>query len=426
MTTRAAALAGLQYFSDVRAIAAQVGVAVPGDAAIAARFAATDSIDLTALADDAVMLDDVIVTLGGAVDSAHDVRRGLATVWHGAAAEAADAAVGTHLRTASDVVDGVRTVSATVTAAATALGRVQGSKHRTLAMLQADNVAGQPMSTISAEDVAADPEPYRADIVGAVELFTRTMDVVDAAAAAILATLTDSFRALPAPHEIGPRASLRPGQRSGPRRDPRARRRTDIVVTPTAGGGRGRGGPDPDVVVAAISAGATIAGAAIAAASSVGTAATGGVGAVLTHLINAGSDLGDGPDGDDRAIVPIVPGRTEPEASVGEGSSRATDPIAPTAVVPVPVAPQPLLGVEPSSPTVRGFESETVPEVPAAVLSPDTDDRSPSTYTADPPSPGTAEAWGVPSVGPRQRDREQSRGRPDPDDGGGLALAGDR
>ncbi|GGF32363.1 hypothetical protein [Williamsia phyllosphaerae] len=411
MTTRAAALAGLQYFTDVRAIATQVGVVVPEDAVIAARFAATDSIDLAALAADAAMLDDVVVTLRGTADTAHDVRRGLTHVWHGDAADAADAAVGTHLRSARDVADGVRTVSATIAAAATALGRVQEEKHRTLAILRTDSIAGQSMSTISVEDIAADPEPCRADITAATELFTRTMDVVDAAAASILTALTESFRALPAPREIGP--PHRPGSthRSTPRRDPRARRRTDIVVTPTPGSGSGRGAPDTDVVVAAISAGATIAGAALAAASSVGTAVAGGVSAVMTHLIGA-----DAVDGDERAITPVVPRRAEPEAPATERPSRTTDPSEPTAVAPVPPAPQPPGGVEPSSPSVRLIEPEVVPPVPG-VRAPD---------ASDTPSPDPAEVLGVPSVGPRQRDREPSRGRPDPDDSGGLALAGDR
>lgn len=423
MTTRAAALAGLRYFADVRAIAAQVGVPVPEDAEITARFAATDSIDLAALAADAAVLDDVLVRLGGAVDTAHDVRRRLPHVWRGDAADAAAAAVGTHLRSARDVVDGIGTVSATVTAAATALGRVQEEKHRTLALLRTDSVAGQPMSTISTDALDTDPGPYRADIAAAIELFTRTMDVVDAAVAVILTALTESFRALPTPREVGPPHTLWATHRSTRRRDPRARRRTDVVVTPTAGTDPVLGRTDSDIVVAAISAGATIAGAALAAASSVGTAAVGGLVAVVTHLTDGEGAAGDGGE---RGITHIMPGRPEPDAPTTENPSRTTDPLAPTAVAPVPAAPQPPGGVEPSAPSVRRSEPEFVPEAPAVIAPSDDSELAPSPRTADPPSPDTAEARGVPSVGPRHRDRESPRGRPDPDDGGGLALAGDR
>ena len=303
MTTRAAALAGVRYFSDVRTVAAQVGVAVPDEAAVAARFAATDSIDLDALAGDAALLDAVIATMQGATDTAHDARRGLPHVWSGEAAETADAAVAAHLRAAHDVIDGIGTVSATVAAAAIALVRVQEEKHRTLAMLRTDRVAGQPMSTISVDDVDADPESCWAEITAAVELFTRTMDVVDDAVAVILTALTDSFAALPAPREVRAAANPESAHRSAQRRGDHTRRRTDVVVTPTAGADHRRGGSDADVVVAAVSAGASIVGAALAAAASVGTAAAAGVGAVLTHLMDADGDARVG-DNEDRTGDP--------------------------------------------------------------------------------------------------------------------------
>ncbi|MBJ7290655.1 hypothetical protein [Williamsia sp.] len=420
MTTRADALAGVRYFSDVRAIAAQVGVAVPDESAVAARFAATDSIDLDALAGDAALLDDVITTLHGATDTAHDARRGLPRVWSGAAAETADTAVATHLRAAQDVIDGIGTVSATVAAAAIALGRVQEEKHRTLAMLRTDRVAGQPMSTISVDDIDADPESCRAEITAAVELFTRTMDVVDDAVAVILTALTDSFVALPAPREVGPAVSPESAYRSVPRRDSHTSRRTDVVVTPTAGADHRRGGSDSDVVVAAISAGASIAGAALAAASSVGTAAAAGVGAVLTHLMDAAGDTRIDDNGD-HTVVPPGPPSASPVPAAPDPA--APDPAAPVHSAPVPAAPttsmqgpttQPSIGVEPSAPSVRRYEPEIVPEVPA--------EPAPSSSTAA----DDVAARNVPSVGPRRRDREPPRGRPDPDDGGGLALAGDR
>ena len=83
---------------------------------------------------------------------------------------AAARAVAAHLRAAQDVIDGIGTVSATVAAAAIALGRVQEEKHRTLSMLRTGRVAGQLMSTIGVDDVDVDvdPDSYRAEITAAV------------------------------------------------------------------------------------------------------------------------------------------------------------------------------------------------------------------------------------------------------------------
>ncbi len=427
MTSRAAAMSGLEYFRDVRGIARHAGVELPSDATIAARFSATDSIDVVALTADAGLLDDVLSGLTGAVETAHDVGVALPAVWQGRAADAASDEFAAHVRSVCGAIDQIRGVSRTIAAAAVALTRVQDEKHRALAALRNQSVGGHLIATITAEDIATDSDAVRADITAAVVLFHRTMDVVDASVSTILSALTESFCTLPAAHEVG-------SSSGGEMRNSGVQGRADMVSTPRVRPDHPRAQMDSDVVVAAISAGATIAGAALAAASTVGTAAASELGHVLNHLIDVSVDVADAPSRRDGTVeatgpihqsTPTVEHRSETrepsvDSVVGRHVGPDRIPSGPPEVDPVWTPRE-----EHVSPTEPGARSEPVRSHGDLDGVVGDDSRPASPPSVERPADEVA-ARGIVSSGQRSRAGAVLRARADPEDSGGLALAGGR
>lgn len=477
-TLRPAAMAGLRWFAVVRPIATAIGVAIPSDADLAARFEVTEGIDLSALVHDASALRSVITAATDATRSVDAVGDRIPAVWTGVASDAMGAALDRHVVRADDAIDQIRDVATTVEATAAALSRVLVAKYLSIAALATDLVAGRPMTSVTVVDAEENRDAIAADIAAKTALFGAAVDIADAAVGEILTVLAASFEGLAtrAPYPDG-LTVVAHGVRSHRPTSPPGGTRTDIAlaapaggavsrtVAPTgrAGGGRGDGARivGPDVTLAGVGHSATIGGvdpvplasalaqAAVASASAVGMAAAGGLGAVLNLAVEA---LGGAQDQGRSGLLPDASTRSGPTLSLnldldighdqdqdrdrdGGDSDHPRDTApdgpqprsAPRAVVPETVSPPAPPSPSPVPPT---------PPTPAPATPSDDDESREAPTPPGPPTRPEPTADPGSSAEPRVRpDRVEEpaadtsrppHGSPDPGDDGGLALAGDR
>ncbi|MCX6470539.1 MAG: hypothetical protein NTW76_14655 [Corynebacteriales bacterium] len=479
-TLRPAALAGLRWFAVVRPIATAIGVAVPSDADLAARFEVTEGIDLSALVHDASALRSVVTAATDATRSVDAVGDRIPAVWTGVASDAMGAALDRHVVRADDAIDQIRDVATTVEATAAALSRVLVAKYLSIAALATDLVAGRPMTSVTVADAEENRDAIAADIAAKTALFGAAVEVADAAVGEILTVLAASFEGLAtrAPYPDG-LTVVAQGVRSHRPTSPLGGTRTDIAlaapaggavsraVAPTGrtGGGRGDGARivEPDVAPAGVGHSATIGGvdpvplasalaqAAVASASAVGMAAAGGLGAVLNLAVEA---LGGAQDQGRGGLLPDASTRSGPTLSlnldlgldIGHDQDQGRDRDAGDSDHPRDTAPE---GPQPrSAPRAVVPETASPPAPPSPLpVSPTPPTPAPATPFVDEesreaPTPPDPLSRPEPTVGPgssaepRVRpDRVEEpaadtsrppRASPDPGDDGGLALAGDR
>ncbi|KQR97364.1 hypothetical protein ASG12_15600 [Williamsia sp. Leaf354] len=469
-TLRPAALAGLRWFAVVRPIATAVGVAIPADADLAARFDVTEGIDLSALVRDASSLRSAIAITDDSTRTVDTVGDRIPSVWTGVSSDAAGVALGRHVRRSGEAIEQMRDIAITVDATAAALSRVLVAKYLSIAAIATDLVAGRPMTSVTLADADENREVIAADIAAKTVLFGAAVDVADAAVGEILTVLAASFEGLAtrAPYPDGLTVVAQRARSHRPTPSPGATR-TDIAlaapaagavpraVAPTSGpgGGRGDGARVVEPIAPPARAGhaATIGGvdpvplasalaqAAVASASAVGMAAAGGVGAVLNLAVEAL----DGPHDQGRGgLLPDPSARSGPMLSLNleldlDGDRDPADPDRPRATTsddPQPMsAPRGVVPdtAPPPSPSPSPVPSDPPTPSPAA---PPVDEPRPT------PAPPVSPTRPEPAVGPGPEieprvppDRVEEpaadtnrapQATPDPGDDGGLALAGDR
>ncbi|MGU3292105.1 hypothetical protein [Williamsia sp. M5A3_1d] len=480
-TLRPAATAGLHWFAAVRPIALAVGIPVPSDADLAARFGVTEGIDVSALVRDASSLRSAVAVADEATRTVDAVGDRLPSVWTGVASDAAGRALDQHVARADDAIEQMRDIATTVDATAAALSKVLVAKYLSIAAIATDLVAGRPMTGITLADAEENRDAIASDIAAKTALFRAAVDVADTAVGEILTVLAASFEGLRARPPYPDGLTVTAGRPRSHRDDTRARpprtepQRTDMAVAPPAGGSVSRsaprtadhagGGQTARVAEPALSSAGTaraapmggvdpvplvsaLAQAAVASASAVGMAAVGGVGAVLNLAVEA---LGGPQDHGHGGLVPDASTQSGPTLSLNldldldhERDRDPGEPDRPRDVVPDDVRPRTAepTGADDRTPPDTATPAPTpaptspVPAPPPVAPNAGVDDnadvapRPEAPAQTDPvvaPGPGSGSGDRPDRVDEPAADTNRSpQASPDPGDDGGLALAGDR
>ena len=354
-------------------IAREVGVTLPPPQVWTDRIAAVDAVDVDVLTDGAARLRalaDRVTAVAGAVG---DVADDLPAAWHGVAGQRAHTVVAKVHRDCDETGHRLHTAAVATSAAARGIADLRAALHATLDAVPGLVLAGRAIADLTRIDLETNRAVIAAMVQVAVTTVETALTVTESAVAEVLSVLADSTGRLADPAQLSDR--------------------TDVVHDRR-----------PAVDMAGVV--GTLAGAGAATAAAVGMAAAGAAG-VVAQMIDTSLDTEPS-----HPVPHPVPSDPEPSVAV-----RAD-----------PVSPPPSTARAEPAPEPTPQEAAPTGRRPHLNLrwddEPDRRDAAPAVQ----PTPEDAPV-GVP---PAERDtpaavtRSGPAAAPDPDDDGGLALAGDR
>ncbi|MEH3157181.1 MAG: hypothetical protein PGN29_18385 [Gordonia paraffinivorans] len=383
------------FVAALAPIAREVGVTLPPVAGWQARLAAVDGIDVGALDVDAARLRTLADRVSAATATVGDVADGLPDAWLGVAGRRAHTAVGDVHDQCDEAAQRLRTAATASAAASRGVSDLRAALHATLAAVPVLVLAGRAIADLTPLDLVGNRALIAAMLQAAVATVETAMGVTETAVAEVLTVLADSTLRLadPLPPALGDR--------------------TDVVH-------ERRGSVDAAEVVGAL------AGAAVATAAAVGAAAAGAA-SVVAQVVDAAFDDAPSPDAPrPTAPEPSTPADPHEPARQPDSATSAATATGGSDGPPVATPPQRLnlrVDDDPTPPPVTEAPPAPVDDSSAAVDdSPAPDNDRPAPAVDRPDVPTVREEHDAPAVAARQG----PPATPDPGDGGGLALAGDR
>ncbi|MEH3156418.1 MAG: hypothetical protein PGN29_14115 [Gordonia paraffinivorans] len=379
------------FVTALAPIAREVGVTLPPPQAWSDRLAAIDDIDLDALTADARRLRSVTDQVVEVAAGIGDLADGLPAAWHGVAGHRAHSAVADVHRSCDEAGHRLRSAAEATSAAARGVADLRSALHTTLAAVPGLVLAGRAIAELTGLDLETNRAVVAAMLEATVATVETAMTVTESAITEVLTVLADTTGRL-----------ADPPQSTSTRTDVGLRPRPTVDVTGVVG---------------------ALAGAGAAAAGAVGMAAVGAAG-VVAHVVDTALDT--------QAPEPASPVSPPPVSPPVEHVPQRPDRVAQDQT-PVPEATtnrgapaaggRPQLNLryddEPAAPSV--VENVPAPEPPPVERTGPPEPSAPP--RVEPAAPGTSPEQ---HEAPAAVTRSGPAASPDPDDGGGLALAGDR
>ena len=366
------------FVAALTPIAREVGVELPAPQVWAERIAAVDGVDVDVLVDEAARLRSLAESVGGAAVTIGAVAGELPAVWQGAAGQRAHSAVAEIHGSCEQMSDRLRVAAGATAAAARGVTDLRVALHATLAAVPGLVLAGRAIAGLTRLDLQTNRVVVAALLQAAVTTVETALTITESAITEVMTVLADSSA----------RLAQTPDPGAG---------RTDVVH-----------GPRPTVAVTGVV--GAVAGAGAAATAAVGMAAVG-----AAHIVDAARDTPGHPD--EARPSPALPSDTAvrqsnspPPPPPQDDADRHLTPSAPA----IGTRPQLNLRYDDQEPARHDRvqpDSDAGPAAPAAPV--DQGHESPVAPPEEHDAPAAAT-------------RSGPAASPDPDDGGGLALAGDR
>lgn len=386
------------FVAALAPIAREVGVALPSPQAWSARLTAIEDIDVEVLTDGsrrlrsmAEQVTDVAATIG-------DVADDLPTAWNGIAGKRAHSAVADVHSSCDETAHRLHTAAAATSAAARGIADLRHALHVTLAAVPGLVLAGRAIAELTRLDLETNRAVVAALLQATVTTVETALTVTESAITDVLTVLADSTGGLAEPPRAG-----------APRTDVGHRPRPTVDATGVVGALAGAG------AVTATAVGMAAVGAASVVAQVVDTV-------LDTDPTEPGSPIPPSAEAP-RTAAPQSEATQQPETTQQPGPADRTDLPGPDVGEhrdrPTGVRPQLNLRYDDEPSREPGAPDPAVPDQAPADPVPAT----PPAARADPAPPAEAPAQ---HEAPAAVTRSGPPATPDPDDGGGLALAGDR